>query len=87
MDLATTLGLTSVLRVHMRRVEAEVDEEGNRHTEFEPLHHIGSLLAVEGVAHVTSQNNALSYTGRHKLGLLSHSVGTWDPQKPTKDLV
>lgn len=70
------LALTSVLRVHMRRIETEVDEEGDRHTEFEPLHDIGSLLAVKGVANVTSQNNTLSCTGRHKLGLLSDSVGT-----------
>ncbi len=48
------LALTGVLRVHMRRIETEVDEEGDRHTEFEPLHDIGSLLAVKGVAHVTS---------------------------------
>lgn len=40
------LALTGILRVHMRRIETEVDEEWYRHTEFEPLHDIGSLLAV-----------------------------------------
>ncbi len=66
--------LTGVLRVHMRRVEAEVDEEGDGDSELEPLHHVG--LAVEWVVHVTSQNHSLPCAGRHKLGLLSDSVGT-----------
>lgn len=70
------IGLTCIFRIHMRRIEAEVDEKRDRHTELEPLHHIGGLLAVEGVAHITSQNYALSCTGRHKLGLLSHAVDT-----------
>lgn len=68
--------LTSVLWIHMRRVEAEVDEEGDRHSKLEPLHHIGRLLAVQGRGHVTPQDHALSSTRRHKPGLLSHSVGT-----------
>lgn len=59
----------------MRRVEAKVDEERDGHSILEPLHHIG--LAVQGVGHVASQDDVLSCTGRHKLGLLSHSVGTW----------
>lgn len=58
----------------MRRVEAKVDEEGDGHSILEPLHHI--WLAVQGVGHVASQDDVLSCTGRHKLGLLSHSVGT-----------
>ena len=65
----------------MRRVEAEVDEEGNRHSKLEPLHHIGGLLAVQGRGHVTPQDHALSGARRHKPGLLSHSVGTWDEQE------
>ena len=68
--------LTSVLWIHMRRVEAEVDEEGDRHSKLEPLHHIGGLLAVQGRGHVTPQDHALSGARRHKPGLLSHSVGT-----------
>lgn len=44
--------LTGVLGVHVRRVEAEVDEEGDGHSKLEPLHHVG--LAVEWVSHVTS---------------------------------
>lgn len=60
----------------MRRVEAEVDEEGNRHSELEPFHHIGRLLAVQGRGHVAPQDHALSGARRHKPGLLSHSVGT-----------
>lgn len=67
--------ITCVLRVHMRRVEAEVDEEGDGHSILEPLHHVG--LAVQGAGNVASQDDTLSCTGRHKLGLLSHSVGTW----------
>lgn len=70
------LHLTSVLWIHMRRVEAEVDEEGNRHSKLEPLHHIGGLLAIQGRGHVTPQDHALSSARRHKPGLLSHSVGT-----------
>lgn len=66
--------LTGVLRVHMGRVEAEVDEEGDGHSELEPLHHVG--LPVERVGHVTSQNHGVPSTGRHKLGLLPDSVGT-----------
>lgn len=66
--------LTGVFRVHMRRVEAKVDEEGNGYSILEPLHHIG--LAVQGVGHSASQDDVISCTGRHKLGLLSHSVGT-----------
>lgn len=58
----------------MRRVEAKVDEKGDGHSILEPLHHIG--LAVQGVGHVASQDDVLSCTCRHKLGLLSHSVGT-----------
>lgn len=60
----------------MRRVEAEVDEEGDGHSIFEPLHHIG--LAVQGVGNVASQDDVLSCASRHELGFLSHSVGTWD---------
>lgn len=67
---------TCVLWIHMRRVEAEVDEEGNRHSKLEPLHHIGRLLAVQGRGHVAPQDHALSGARRHKPGLLSHSVGT-----------
>jgi len=59
----------------MRRVEAKVDEEGDGHSILEPLHHVG--LAVQGVGHVASQDDVLSCTCRYKLGLLSHSVGTW----------
>lgn len=59
----------------MRRVEAKVDEEGDGHSILEPLHHIG--LAVQRVGHVASQDDVLSCTCRHKLGLFSHSVGTW----------
>lgn len=69
--------LTCVLWIHMRRVEAKVDEEGNRHSELEPFHHIGRLLAVQGRGHVAPQDHALSGACRHKPGLLSHSVGTW----------
>ena len=69
------LTLTGVLWVDMRRVEAEADEEGDGHSELEPLHHVGGLLAVQGRGHVTSQDHALSSARRHKLGLLSHSVG------------
>lgn len=65
----------------MRRVEAEVDEKGDRHSKLEPLHHIGRLLAVQGRGHVTSQDHALSGTCRHKPGLLSHSVGTWEEKE------
>lgn len=61
----------------MSRVEAEVDEEGNRHSKLEPLHHIGGLLAVQGRGHVTPQDHALSSVRRHKPGFLSHTVGTW----------
>lgn len=60
----------------MGRVKAEVDEEGDGNSKLEPLHHVG--LAVEWVNHVTSQNHSLPSTGRHKLGLLSDSVGTCD---------
>lgn len=60
----------------MRRVEAEVDEEGNRHSELEPFHHIRRLLAVQGRGHVAPQDHALSGASCHKPGLLSHSVGT-----------
>lgn len=73
--------LTSVLWIHMRRVEAEVDEEGNRHSKLEPLHHIGGLLAIQGRGHVTPQDHALSGARRHKPRLLSHSVGTWDERE------
>lgn len=66
--------LTGVLWVHMGRVESEVDEEGDGHSELEPLHHVG--LPVERVGHVTSQNHGVPSTGSHKLGLLSDSVGT-----------
>lgn len=66
--------LTGVLRVHMRRVESEVNEEGDGHSELEPLHHVG--LPVERVGHVTSQNHGVPSTGSHKLGFLSDSVGT-----------
>ena len=59
----------------MRRVEAKVDEEGDGHSILEPLHHVG--LAVQGAGHVASQDDVLSCAGRHKLGLLSHSVGTY----------
>lgn len=65
---------TGILRVHMGRVKAEVDEEGDGHSELEPLHHVG--LAVEWVGHVTSQYHGLPSAGCHKLGLLSDSVGT-----------
>lgn len=68
--------LTSIVWVHVRRVEAKVDEEGDGHSILEPLHHIG--LAVQGVGHVASQDDVLSCTCRHKLGLLSHTVGTWE---------
>ena len=68
--------LTSIFWVHVRRVEAKIDEKGDGHSILEPLHHIG--LAVQGVGHVASQDDVLSCTGRHKLGLLSHSVGTWE---------
>ncbi|MEQ2164976.1 hypothetical protein GOODEAATRI_012256 [Goodea atripinnis] len=61
----------------MRRVEAEVDEEGDRHSKLKPLHHIGGLLAIQGRGHVTPQDHALSSACRHKPGLLSYSVGTW----------
>ena len=71
--------LTGVFRVHMRRVEAKVDEKGDGHSILEPLHHVG--LAVQGVGHVASQDDVLSCTCRHKLGLLSHSVGTWENNK------
>lgn len=60
----------------MRRVEAEVDEEGNRHSELEPFHHIGRLLAIQGRGHVAPQDHALSSARRHKPGLVSHAVGT-----------
>lgn len=66
--------LTSIFRVHMRRVEAKVDEEGDGHSILEPLHHVG--LAVQGAGHVASQDDVLSCTCRHKLGLFSHSAGT-----------
>lgn len=66
--------LTSIFRVHMRRVEAKVDEKGDGHSILEPLHHVG--LAVQRVGYVASQDDVLSCTCRHKLGLLSHSVGT-----------
>lgn len=69
--------LTGVLWIHMRRVEAEVDKEGNGDSELEPLHHIGGLLAIQGRGHVTPQDHALTGARRHKPGLLSHSVGTW----------
>lgn len=68
--------LTSVLWVHMGRVEAEVDEERNRHSELEPLHHVGGLLAIQGRGHVAPQDHALSGARRHKPRLLSHSVDT-----------
>lgn len=71
--------LTCVLRVHVRRVEAEVDKEGDWHSIFEPLHHVG--LAVQGVGHVASQDDVLSCSSCHKLGLLSHSVGTWGEKR------
>lgn len=67
--------LTSIFRVHMRRVEAKVDEKGDGHSILEPLHHIG--LAIQGIGYVASQDYVVSCTCRHKLGLLSHSVGTW----------
>ena len=68
--------LTCVLRVHMGRVVAEVDEEGDRHSELEPLHHVG--LTVEGVGHVASQDDDVARARRHKLGLVLHSAGgTW----------
>lgn len=67
--------LTCIFWVHMRRVKAKVDEKGDGHSILEPLHHIG--LAVQWMGHVASQDDALSCTCRHKLGLLSHSVGTW----------
>lgn len=76
--------LTSVLWIHMRRVEAEVDEEGDRHSKLEPLHHIGRLLAVQGRGHVTPQDHALSGARRHKPGLLSHSVGTLEEGRKKK---
>lgn len=60
----------------MRRVEAKVDKKGNRHSILEPLHHIG--LAVQGTGHVASQDDVFSCACCHKLGLLSHSVGTWE---------
>lgn len=66
--------LTSIFRVHMRRVEAKVDEERDGHSILEPLHHIG--LAVQGMGNVASQDDVFSCTCCHKLGLLSHSVGT-----------
>lgn len=66
--------LTSIFRVHMRRVEAKVDEERDGHAILEPLHHIG--LAVQGMGNVASQDDVFSCTCCHKLGLLSHSVGT-----------
>lgn len=68
--------LTSILWIHMRRVEAKVDEEGNRHSKLEPLHDIRGLLAIQGRGHVTPQDNALSSTRCHKPGLVSYSVGT-----------
>lgn len=66
--------LTGIFRVHMRRVEAKVDEEGDGHSILEPLHHIG--LAIQGMGHVASQDDVLSCSCCHKLRLLSHSVGT-----------
>lgn len=66
--------LTGILWDHMGRVESEVDEEGDGHSELEPLHHVG--LPVERVGHVTSQNHGVPSTGSHKLGLFSDSVGT-----------
>lgn len=60
----------------MRRVEAEVDEEGNRDSKLEPFHHVGGLLAIQGRGHVTPQDHALAGACRHKAGLLSHAVGT-----------
>lgn len=68
--------LTCVLWIHMRWVEAEVNKEGNWHTELEPLHHIGWLLAVQGRGYVTPQDHALSSTRCHKPGLLPHCLGT-----------
>lgn len=76
LDYAASVHLTSVLWIHMRRVEAEVDEERNRHSKLEPLHHIGGLLSIQGRGHVTPQDHALSSACRYKPGLLSHSVGT-----------
>ena len=52
--------LTGVFRVHMRRVEAKVDEKRDGDSILEPLHHIG--LAVQGVGHVASQDDVLSCT-------------------------
>lgn len=67
--------LTGILWVHVRGVEAKVDEERNGHSILKPLHHI--RLSVQGVGHVASQDDALSCACRHKLGLLSHAVSTW----------
>lgn len=67
---------TGILWVHMRRVEAKVDEERDRHSILEPLYHIG--LSIQWVRHIASQDYALSCVRRHKLGLLLHSVGTWE---------
>jgi len=75
--------LTGVLRVHMGRIKAEVDEEGDRHSELEPLHHVGWLLAVQGGGHVAPQDHALSGARRHKARLLSHSVDTWERHTDT----
>ena len=63
----------------MRRGEAEVNEEGDGHAKLEPLHHVG--LAIQRVGHIASQDDILSSAHRHKLGLLSHAVGTWETER------
>lgn len=60
----------------MGRIVAELDEDGNRHPELEPLDNIGRWLACHRVDDVASQNHSLTSTGSHKLWLLTQIVGT-----------
>ncbi|TNN76641.1 hypothetical protein EYF80_013093 [Liparis tanakae] len=57
--------------------EQERQRQINRLLSTSLRHANRRVLLIKGVGHVASQDDVLSRVGRHKLGLLSHSVGTW----------
>lgn len=69
-DASKGLKLTGIFWIHMGRVEPKLDEDGDRHSKLEPLHHVWRGLARQRMDHVASQDHALPSASRHKLGFL-----------------
>jgi hypothetical protein len=60
----------------MGGIVAKLDEDRDGDPKLEPLYDIGWRLSRHWVDHVASQNNSLTSSCSHKLGLLSQAVGT-----------